>query len=647
MTLRRFVFILLLAGTSLAQRKDPAIYIAPEPRLAKPIPPSRLRTMPRPATIRMGALSTQDRQKLGPVGPKRRIGVHRAMPEDAPARGRWDGSIWRLAIHSDQAAALRVEFSNFAIGPGKVWVHSDSSIDGPYTDRGPYENGVFWSATVDGESAVIEYEPSDPNDRSIPFHVHRIAHQALRVEDTPAGAPVDPAASCNLDVNCYSDWATTKKSVAHIQFEETEGAEQGTFLCSAALVGTRDNSFKPYLLTAGHCIHDEAAARSLQTFWAYESEGCNLGPPASRGTVNSQNGGHLLGWGTIEEGDYSLVLLPNVPSGVVFSGWDVADPQVGAPVTGIHHPMGSYKRIAFGHTDTSITVSIGQDPAPADLYHIVEWDNGLTEPGSSGSPLFSAPGVIVGMLTYGPSIPGEELCQIGGIAGYAKFSNAYQFLQPYLEDFPFSQITPSSTNVQFTGLNHAIVGEATQTVSLSVDTGTAVPWAARADAPWIQLSQTSGKISAGAPASFGISVDPKYFIASDTYNSTITITSGAAPPVFINVSVKMRIDVSNVVVSAIPNPVKQNGSSWTLSLLLTETAGASTTLTGLKIDGVDYSANILGFFGSANLPANGTLNGVLHTSGLFAPVTKYFEFFGRDNGSGQTWYRMLPVSFTQ
>src|SRR5262249_42461143 len=157
---------------------------------------------------------------------------------------------------SAQATGVRVEFSNFEVGAGRVWIHSDQSDDGPYTGRGPYGNGEFWSATVEGESAVIEYEPADSLGRDLPVHVPRISHQPFRASDAAAVQPVDPAASCNQDVNCYPDWVTTKKSVAHIQFEETEGPEQGTFLCSAALVGTRDNSFKPYLLTAGHCIHD-------------------------------------------------------------------------------------------------------------------------------------------------------------------------------------------------------------------------------------------------------------------------------------------------------------------------------------------------------------------------------------------------------
>ena len=94
---------------------------------------------------------------------KQRIGVHRAIAHGSLARGTWaplaDGHrIWRVEIQSDTAVALRVEFSNFSVGDGKVWVHSRATVDGPYTARGPYGNGEFWSGTVDGESAVIEYE---------------------------------------------------------------------------------------------------------------------------------------------------------------------------------------------------------------------------------------------------------------------------------------------------------------------------------------------------------------------------------------------------------------------------------------------------------------------------------------------------------
>lgn len=654
--LRPFVslsLLLLTADLGFSQRKAPAIYRGPQVQQIQAMPPSRSVALRPAPSIDLGRLSASERAQLTAVGMKPRIGVHRAISERSLEQGLWttlpDGRfVWRMSIQSVGSTGLRIQFSNFAIGASRVWVHSGLSVDGPYTDKGPWGNGEFWSGTVSGPSAVIEYE----SDGAIttgrpPFHVHRIAHQEFHPErnwllDTPLP---DNAASCEQDVNCYPDWAPYKRSVAQIQFEETQGPEQGTFLCSASLVSTRDNSFKPYLLTAGHCIHDEDAARSMQTFWAYESLGCNLGSPTTRGTLNSQNGGNLLAWNTIENGDYSLVLLPDVPSGVVFAGWDPSDPPLGSPVVGIHHPTGSYKRISFGNTIQSQSVTVGPDPAPAELFHDVAWTLGITQPGSSGSPLFSGPGIVSGMLTYGPDAPGEALCTGGDIGGYGKFSVAYRYLQPYLEDFPFSVVQASPATLNFTGLNHAITGSSTQTMKLSVATSSAVAWSARGDAPWITVSPASGTVSATSPATFQVTVNPQYFIQSDTYTSTVTILSGAAPPQFVNVSVNMNIQTSNVVAWANPNPVPNNNGSWQLQLLLQETNGAATTLTQMKIDGVDYTSSIPGFFGTASIPANGGISATVHTSGLVAPVTKYFEFYGKDVASGQTWYRLVTVTF--
>ena len=80
--------------------------------------------------------------------------------------------------------------------------------------------------------------------------------------------------------------------------------------------------------------------------------------------MNSPNGGHLLAWATIQTGDYSLVLLPSIPAGVMYSGWDPQDPAVGTPVVGISHPEGGYKRISFGNTVNSVDVFVGTDFAP-------------------------------------------------------------------------------------------------------------------------------------------------------------------------------------------------------------------------------------------------------------------------------------------
>jgi hypothetical protein len=670
-TTAAFLFTTFFCASTLhaqpQSRKEPAIFLGPGVSgdgVARPLPPSRSITLARPPSLRLGGLTTAERGKIGAVGQMQRVGVHRSIQDGTLDRGTWapmaDGHrLWRMEIQSDSASGLRVEFSNFSVGQGKVWVHSGSTIDGPYTARGPWGNGEFWSGTVQGDSAVIEYEAAGGMNsgglvnNAPPFHVHRIAHEALNPQ-TPGGAiPLvyqtqpDPAALCNLDVNCYKDWLVTKKSVAHIQFEETSGPEQGTFLCSGSLVGTRDNSFKPYLLTAGHCIHSEDSARSLETFWAYETAGCNQPPPPDRGSLNSQNGGHLLGWATIQKGDYSLVLLPNVPQGVVFSGWDPHDPDLGAQLVGIHHPTGGFKRISFGHTVPSVDVFVGNDFAPSGYYHDVIYDLGITEPGSSGSPLFSSPGVVVGMLTYGPAVPGEVACATGDSGGYGKFSNAYAALQAYFENLPFAEVKPSATDVNFTGLNHTITGNATQTITLTTEAASPVHFSLQADASWLNVSSSSGTVSATSPAKIQVTVNPAYLLQTDTFTAPITILSGAAPPAYVNVNVKMIINTSNVVASSIPVVVKQSGSAWTLTLALAETNGTATTLTSLKIDGADYSASIPGFFGTNRIAANGLITATIHTSGLFTPVTKFFEFGGVDTVSGTSWYRVLSVTFTE
>src|SRR5262249_50126598 len=154
---------------------------------------------------------------------------------------------------------------------------------------------------------TIEYEPAGGAraEGLPPFRIRRLAHHTETMEgriESSSGparlfeplslsptldatpAPVDPAAACTLDVNCYPEWSALESSIAFLSLEETEGPERGTFLCSGSLVATRDNSFKPYLLTAAHCIHDEAAARSLQTSFAYQTTACGAVAPTTHGT---------------------------------------------------------------------------------------------------------------------------------------------------------------------------------------------------------------------------------------------------------------------------------------------------------------------------------------------------------------------------
>ena len=550
---------------------------------------------------------------------------------------------------------MRVEFRDFSVSAGSVWLYDGVQFVGPYSGRGPYGDGHFWSASVVSDSVILEYQPAaggaaDAPSGDPPFQIANIAHQARRATRSAASLTTsdttsDGADFCNLDPNCYPGWQPAMKMVGQLLFEDG-GAE---YLCSGSLVATRDNSMIPYLLTAGHCINNEPAARTVEVYWTYQTSACGAAPPASRASSEtSPLGAHLIDYGTIEQGDYSLLLLQNFPSDVTFSGWDPSDPPVTASLVGIHHPAGSWKRISFGERTADASEEVEADDgtvevAPAAEYLQIQMDQGRTQPGSSGSPLFSSPGVIVGTLTYGPEDPVLTACEISPfVAGYARFSNTYQNLQAYFENWPAATVTPAPASLSFSVVNKA--APAAQTVQLTSQTTGEVAFRIRSDALWIGVSATNGQISAATPAAVKISVNPSQLPQPGQYSGTVTILAGTAAPQFINVSVTVQASQSNVLASVTPANVTASGGTWSFQLQLAETAGVATHATALKIDGTDYSANIAAWFGTNHIAANGTIQASLQASGL--PVgTQYFEFWGADEASGQTWYRVATATF--
>ena len=639
-----------LAGAQPAGRKEPALYSAPQRAFRAATRPSGLRlNLRRPRELSLGALGPAERAKLAEASTPLRVGVHRALPARAASTGAWetaeDGTrLWRMALRSQGSDGLRLEFRNFDAGAGKVWLYDGESVAGPYTSRGIFDNGRFWSGIVFSETVTLEYEPAAdaPAAGAPPFEIAGISHLAWPVP--PAGvAPMtggaDPADYCHLDPNCYPDWKGAMNMVASLVYEDSGAG----YYCSGSLVGTRDNSFKPYLLTAGHCIHSEAAARSLQAFWKYQTASCGGVPPLSRQANGPATlGSHLLASGSVEEGDYSLVLLKDTPGDVAFSGWDPGEPPAGSSLVGIHHPKGSWKRISFGERGGDANAVVAGFLAPASLYYQVTWDKGRIEPGSSGSPLFSSPGVIVGTLTYGPESPYATACQITpGTAGYGRFSTAYPYLADYLENLPAAEVLPDQESLNFAILNHA--APAARVVQLATQTAGQMTFKLRADAPWIALSAVTGTVTAGQPAQVTISVDPAGIPAPGQYSGTVTILAGAAPPRFIDVTATVTVEQSNVTASASPNPVQPGDGGWSFRLRLAETGGAATRVTGLKINGADYSAYLAQWFGTDRLAANGAIEAPLNASG-FAPGDQYFEFRGVDEAGGQEWYRVVAVT---
>ncbi len=405
--------------------------------------PSRQAVLRAPLEQRLAPVSESEMNAAkarAPEGPQL-AGLHRPTPaallEQAAIEILPGGrQLWRAALHSPGAAGVRLHFTGFDIGAGKLWIHDGSGEEqetyGPYTGRGLYQDGDFWSDVILGESIVIEYEPASgmgPIDPP-PFKVPEISHILPEAMPRFAGKTTDraAAASCNLDVTCHPDWAETAKAVAHIVFE----SGGSTLVCSGTLVNTRNNSGRPYFLTAQHCIARESEARTVNAFWSYQTSTCN-GPPPDRRAAQRTLGASYLAGTPVSSGDATLLLLNSVPSGVTFSGWDPNPLEGERKVAGIHHPNGDYKRISFGTSKPAARFS-GRD---LDQFAGAFWDGGgLTEGGSSGSGLFTSSLVLVGMLSHGPKAnTPEQYCAILPFTdNYGRFSQFFPLIRDFLED---------------------------------------------------------------------------------------------------------------------------------------------------------------------------------------------------------------------
>jgi uncharacterized protein (TIGR03437 family) len=412
-------------------------------------------------------------------------------------------------------------------------------------------------------------------------------------------------------------------------------------------MNTRSSSFKPYFLTAHHCISSSAEARSVQAFFLYQDSVCN-GTPPSLGSVPSVLGATYLTGASISQGDYSFLLLTSAPSGLTYLGWNF-NLALNAPVTGVHHPKGSYKRISFGSRSTDIDITVDGELAPANLYYQVPWSSGVTEPGSSGSPLINSTGQVYGSLTAGPVIPpGKTACDITQWASYGRFDNTYDAIKPYLEDSTPASLVASPAAVTFQITDGAVAPPSQQTVSITTQSQTALSLTTQPSQPWIRVTGGTS-VSASSPATISISVDPTMLTSAGTIQGAVTVSS-ASTSVSVGVQATVTISRSNVVLTATPNPVYQqapdsNGYSWFYTIRATESSAVDTTLTGFKIDGIDYSSQIASFFGSTTLSRNSSLAASLRTKDITPPLNRTFELDGIDAINNRPWQAVVVVPF--
>ena len=343
--------------------------------------------------------------------------------------------------------ATRVIFTLESVDPDV-----DVALFVRYGEDNTFQNGRLVFDCRDFERIGITRR-SDPPLRAGTYFVSiAVFAMGIVAEGTVTATVETDAEDCHLDVTCYSEWSTSATSVATIVFETSGGTSSR---CSGTLLTNRRQDFTPYFLTAAHCVDTEAEARSVTAYWFYQTQTCNGELPDFQ-TVPRTEGAHLLATlgGGIEErvnpdGDMTLLQLEgDLPDGVWFQGWDANPQPIGAQVTGIHHPgnddWGFFKRLSFGQ----IIPDPGFGTFEDDVYAVVSYTQGYTQPGSSGSALFNNPGTVVGASSRGSGT--ENTCRIGGsLAVYTHFSVFYPHIRQFIDsDSPLTPGQPATFRLE-------------------------------------------------------------------------------------------------------------------------------------------------------------------------------------------------------
>ena len=359
------------------------------------------------------------------------VGVNRSVEGSTNTRAQKfvnpDGSqVIVLIIKSSGASGIGVHFRDFALADGEeVYVYgaaTDSIVFGPFTDKGPWGSGEFWSGTVDGDTVVIEfYKRSDENGQG--FEIFEISH-ILAELDWRLRSNEPDVLNCEVDASCYGD--PEKNAVGRIMFNDN-----GWKVCTGTLLNDLAQDRTPYFLTANHCVNSQAVAQTVEVYWFYQTTSCNSG--VLRSWVHSPPGANLLA--AQSSNDFSLLRLQNnAPNGAFFSAWTSAAQPINTSVFGLHHPGGdippdflstSYLRRASG------SIMNTNDNCPAtglQNAYGVGWTTGATEQGSSGSGLWNSSHRLIGLDSCG-----THACPPNGNTVYSKFANFYPQIRQYID----------------------------------------------------------------------------------------------------------------------------------------------------------------------------------------------------------------------
>ncbi len=322
--------------------------------------------------------------------------------------------VWRLRIVAPGAYSINLLYDEFNLSPGaKFFIYNEdrSMVLGAFSSVNNKDHGKFSTGPVQGSVSILEYyEPANVRDKGR-LHISRVVHAYRNFFGHSDSGTLNKELSlldfgdsdtCENNVNCPegAPWADEKRSVVMVLIAD------GTRMRSGAIINNTRLDYTPYLLAAFHSIDrsprdgsisqsEREVAEQWIIMFNYESPDCS----DSDGPTNQTVSGTTLLASNVAS-DFALLELSVTPPAwydIYYAGWSNLNTAPGSSVC-IHHPEGDIKKISFDNDPATSSTWSG---APSNSHWKVIWDDGTTEPGSSGSPLFDPIHRIAGQLDGG------------------------------------------------------------------------------------------------------------------------------------------------------------------------------------------------------------------------------------------------------
>ncbi|MCF6356228.1 MAG: T9SS type A sorting domain-containing protein [Draconibacterium sp.] len=322
--------------------------------------------------------------------------------------GEWfvtnDGNYcWKLKIRSEGAKSINLIFDSFKLPENtRLFIFNESKnyVLGAFTSANNKVSGKFAVSPVAGDEITVQYETTSDLLNKIPFEIVRVNHDYIGILKSDDRRPLGKAGECNIDINCElgDKWDDVKNSVCRLIVDGVE-------ICTGSLINNTNEDQKPYIISAAHCYDKWEYAETTVYVFNYESPFC---APLDGDPVNSISGAIMKA--QFDSMDFSLVELSLIPPPdfrPYYAGWERSVELRDSSVS-IHHAMGDIKKIAIDN-EAPVISSFNRGYTKNGFLKILRWDNGVTEVGSSGGPLFDKNKNLIGTLTGGQAACGNPI----------------------------------------------------------------------------------------------------------------------------------------------------------------------------------------------------------------------------------------------